>query len=469
LAGTLGIIALIPPVVAIGLALWKKQLVPSLFLGIWIGEMFMAKGNVFSAFLATLDNSLRIVGNKSNLEIILFSILVGSLLALIKDSNGFQGFINWFERKKKLRSRLTVYVLTYILGISVFIENWSNILINGTTMRPLYEKLKISKERLGYFIHTISINFVAMAVINSWGAFYMSLLLTQNVDNPLRVIVKSIPFNYYCLASLVLVIIVMATGLTIGPMRKAEKAASEKGKSPALQESPFATEISSRQKEIKPRAFHMILPIIILIVMVFLSLYITGKGNLYRGSGSASVFYAVFISILLTSLYFLIKKIFKFQELMDIIFRGMSELLPIGALLVFALTMGDLCKRMGTGIYLAEFVKHNIPAFLLPALVFAISCLISFATGTSYGTFAIMVPIAIPMANIMGINTAFMFGACLSGGVFGDNCSPISDTSIVTSMGAKVSVVDHVKTQIPYALISATAAFFLFILIGLLQ
>jgi Na+/H+ antiporter NhaC len=450
------------------MALWKRQLLPSLFLGIWIGEIIITKGSVFRAFLRTLDDSLRVAGIKSNLEIILFSIMVGSILALIRESNGFQGFINWFE-KKNFHGRKTLYLLTNLIGIAIFIECYSNILINGSIMRPLYTKMKISREKLAYFIHTISINYVALIVINSWGAFYMSLLVTQNVDNPLLVIIRSIPYNFYCLASLVLIIIVMGTGFTLGPMRKAEKTARVAYPSDQVNKNHFLSEISNKKKYIKPSVINMIFPIGILLVMVFLGLYITGGGKITKGSGTSSVFYAVFITIVFTSIFFTIKKLFRFQELLDIIFKGISELIPVGALIVFALTMGDMCKQMGTGTYLAEFAKHNIPVFLLPAIVFALSCFISFSTGTSFGTFAIMVPIAIPMAVSMGINISLIFAACVSGGVFGDNCSPISDTSIVTGMATRINVVDHVKTQIPFALISASVAFLLFILVGLFQ
>lgn len=465
---TFGILSLIPPVVAISMALWKRQLLPSLFLGIWIGEIIITKGSVFPAFLRTLDDSLRVVGIKSNLEIILFSIMVGSILALIRESNGFQGFINWFE-KKNFRGRKTLYLLTNLIGVAIFIECYSNILINGSIMRPLYTKMRISREKLAYFIHSISINYIALAVINSWGAFYMSLLVTQNVDNPLQVIIRCVPYNFYCLASLVLIIIVMATGFTLGPMKKAEKTARVTCPSDLVNKNHFLSEISTKKKNIKPNVINMIFPIGILLVMVFLGLYITGGGNITKGSGTSSVFYAVFITIVFTSIFFMIKKLFRFQELLDIIFKGISELIPVGALIVFALTLGDVCKQMGIGTYLAELAKHNIPVFLLPAIVFALSCLISFSTGTSFGTFAIMVPIAIPMAVLMDINISLIFAACVSGGVFGDNCSPISDTSIVTGMATGINVVDHVKTQIPFALISASVAFLLFILVGLVQ
>lgn len=465
--GAYGVLALIPPVVAIGLAFWKKQLLAALFLGIWLGEMIIAKGNPLTGFVSTLDRTVRVTREPGNLEIIIFSLLIGGLLALIKESNGFQGFYEWVERRR-LSRRPPVFAFTWLIGISVFIENYSNILINGSTMRPLYDKLRVPRERLGYFIHTTSINTVALIIVNSWGAFYMSLLQTQGIDQPLGVIVGSLPYNFYCLASLVLVLIVMFTGLTIGPMKKAERAAAlGEARTTGGVDEAAPSDIASRFSGIPARALHMVFPIIVLLATVLLSLYFTGHGQISRGSGASSVFYGVVVAIFASSGLLLIQGFFKIKDLLDILFRGIAELLPVGLLLVLALSLGDLCKTLGTGTLLAGLAKQHLPVALLPALVFALSCVISFATGTSYGTFAIMIPIGIPMAQATGLPLPLMFAACISGGVFGDNCSPLSDTSIITGMGAKIDVVDHVRTQLPYALISASAALILFLIAGL--
>lgn len=468
MANSFGILALIPPIIAIGLAFWKKQLLPSLFLGIWLGEVIIARGNPFTGFVASLDRALRVTRAPGNLEIIVFSLLIGGLLALIREAKGFQGFIAWAERRH-LSGRRPAFGFTLLIGLAVFIENYSNILINGSTMRPLYDRLKISRERLGYFIHTTSINAVALVVINSWGAFYMSLLQTQGVEQPLKIIVASIPLNFYCLASLVLVATVMATGLTIGPMKAAERRAAGVTGRPEGDPGPEPSDLASHFTDLPARAFHMIFPIAVLLVSVILSLYLTGHGHISQGSGSSSVLYGVVIALTAFAGLLLIKKAFRPQALLDVLFRGVAELLPVGLLLVLALSLGDLCKGLGTGTFLAGLAKENLPAAVLPALVFGLSCVISFATGTSYGTFAIMIPIGIPMAQASGLPLPLMFAACISGGVFGDNCSPISDTSIVTGMAARISVVDHTRTQIPYALISASVAIVLFLIVGLTQ
>ncbi|HZX10652.1 MAG TPA: Na+/H+ antiporter NhaC family protein [Acidobacteriota bacterium] len=422
-----------------------------------------------SAFFSSFGNSLNTLQDKVNMQIILFSLLAGGLLELIKKSNGFAGFIRWFERKGIFRSRKSSYFLTFSLNLSLFIDSWSNILITGSVMRMIYTKLKVSRERLAYFIHTTAINFVALVILNSWGAYYISLLRSQNITDPLDVIIHSIPFNYYCFGSLILVVLVMITGLTIGPMKKAKRLAIDEIKKNIGKNLKNNHELELYGENVQPNACNLVLPIIMLVSFILLGLYITGEGNLMMGSGSASLFYAACLTIFLSSLFFIVKKIFSLKVVLDILFKGMGNLLPIAALLMFAMTLGSVCKQLGTGIYLAELVKHSIPAFMLPGIIFGLSCVISFATGTSYGTFSIMIPIAMPMAMVMDINMGLMLGACIGGGVFGDNCSPISDTSILTSMVAELDVIDHIRTQIPYALIVASAAFALYILMGILQ
>lgn len=465
-----GILSLLPPVIAIVLAFWKKQLLPALFVSLWLGEAVIARGNALRGFVASLDRALRVIRAPGNLEIIVFSLLIGGLLALIREARGFEGFIAWAERRR-LSGRGPVFGLTYLIGLSIIIENYSNILVNGSTMRALYDRLGISRERLGYFIHTLSINTVALVVINSWGAFYMSLLQTQGIDQPLKIIGASIPFNFYCLASLVLVAIVMGSGLTIGPMRAAERRAAT-GPT-AERRDKGGGDLTDGSAPLSPspadpaRAFTLVLPIAVLLAIVILSLYLTGNGHISRGSGSSSVLYGVVVAILALVILLAVRRVLRPKALLDTMFRGVADLLPVGILLVLALSLGDLCKAMGTGTFLAGLAREHLPAAVLPALVFGLSCVISFATGTSYGTFAIMIPIGIPMAHAASLPLPLMFAACISGGVFGDNCSPISDTSIVTGMAARIDVVDHTRTQIPYALIAASVSLALFLAAGL--
>ncbi len=465
-----GILSILPPLITFSLVIWKKQLIPSLFIGVFVGEIILANGNLASAFITTLDDTLTIIGDKSNLQIILFSLLLGGLLHLIKEINGFHGFLNWCKGKKAFSKEKSIYPLTYILNIFIFIDSWSSILITGSLMRSIYTKFGISRERLGYFLHTIAINFVALVILNSWGAYYLSILRAQNVENPISVVISSIPFNFYCVGSLLLVIIVMLTKLTIGPMKKAEMNSKAQAKNLRREESgEKELDMPMIRPDIKPEARYLIIPVLTLIVFVFVGLFVSGNGSIVNGNGAASLFNAVCITIGIIIIYILKEKLLNFQDILNSIFKGIADLLPLGVLLALSFTIGDVCKQVGTGIYLSAIVKQNLPVFIIPVIVFVISCITSFATGTSWGTIAIMIPIAMPIAEIMQINPALLFSACIGGGVFGDNCSPLSDTSILTGLVAEIEVIDHIKTQIPYSLITASFAIIFYLFAGAFQ
>ena len=271
--------------------------------------------------------------------------------------------------------------MTFLLGIAIFIECYSSILVNGFLMRPIYDRLRISRERLAYFLHTISINFVAIVIVNSWGAYYMSLLATQSVASPMKLLVGALPYSFYCLASLALVGVVMATGLTIGPMRAAERAAAAGTRDGGNGGPGPESGLGGGRPGVKPNALYMIVPVAVLLIMVFVALYVTGDGNIIKGNGSSSIFYAAIVAILVASVLLLAKRALRFGEILDILFKGMGELLPVAVLLVFALTLGDVSRQLGTGMFLAGVAKQGLPAFLLPALLFALGCVISFATG----------------------------------------------------------------------------------------
>ncbi len=453
----LGILSILPPLIALGLALWKKQIIPALLVGGLAGAFILSEQKL-DFFFAFLDRTVRVTGDPDNLMLILFSIFIGSLVKLMEHAGGFKGLMAFLEAGKS-QSKRRVYGLTWIIGAFMFLENWSNILVNGTTVGPLYDRLKIPREKLGYFIHSISINIVALIVINSWGAFYMTLLSGQGIEDPFAVVLRAMPFNFYCIASLIVIFLAMVFNWNFGAMKKARFV------EPSHEQ---AIESSKQVQGKKKDALLVILPVLVMVLTLLGSLIITGNGKLTEGKGTASVFYAVIVSMLFLAFQLILTRKTGAKTIQDTMYKGMGEFISVGILLALALTLGDLCKEMGTGFYIAGLASNNVPVFLTPAIFFILSCLISFATGTSYGTFSIMVPLAIPVAQAMGIDMALMFAACISGGVFGDNASPFSDTSVITSISARIDVVKHVETQLPYALISASFAVGLFMVAGLL-
>lgn len=463
----LGALSLVPPAVAITLALSTKRVNSSLLCGVVAAILIINLQTPWVTPFRALDYMSNVAANLDNLQLIAFSLIVGGLLKLIKDAHGFTAFAHAIETVRKNYGKPTVYGLTFFLGATVFLEGWSNLLVNGTTMAPLYDRLGISRERLAYFVHTIGLNVVAIALINGWGAFYMSLLTAQGVESPFSFLVSALPYHFYGWASFLTVAVVMATGLTIGPMRAAERALKEK----RTENPDTAPETAAQQIEaltFKPKLSYMLVPIFVLIVSMTLSLYITGGGDMTKGAGTASILYAVVLATFAIGALLIVDRVFTFGEVEDRTVAGMREFFDISLLIVFALSLGQLCKDMGTGAFISQLAAASLPVYSILGVMFGLGCIMSFATGTSYGTLAIMVPLILPMSEATGFSAPLLFGVCLSGALFGDNTSPISDTSIVTSLATKVPVVDHVQTQIPYALISAALALAGFLAVGVL-
>lgn len=453
---TLGLLSIFPPLVAIILSLTTRRVLPSLLAGVVAAQIVIHLGEPLRTPAALIDHLSKIASNYDNLQLIAFSLLVGALLKLMRDSNAFAAFAQAVERVRKDYGRGSLFAVTYGLSSTLVLEVWSNVLINGATLSPLYDRLGVARQRLAYFLHTIGLNTVAVVLVNGWGAFYMGLLATQQVEQPFQFLLRAIPYNLYGFASLALVIVVMATGLALGPMRAADRAAKSRataaradareGVAPKALEGP------------KPRLVYMLAPIATLFGTVFLSLYLTGGGDITKGAGTASIFYAVVAAVTVLAALLLAFRAFTFLEVETKVIAGMQELVDVAILIVLAFALGDLCRQMGTGPYLSSLAVGAVPLTLIPAAVFLLGALMSFATGTSYGTLSILLPIVLPLAAGTGLDAALLFGACLSGSLFGDHNSPISDTSIMTSVGTGVPVVEHIRTQLPYSLIAAGVA-----------
>jgi Na+/H+ antiporter NhaC len=446
-----GALSLLPSALAIVLALTTRRVLPSLLAGVVCAVAISSADNLAVAPARTIDRLVASASDQGTLRLILFSLLIGALLKLMKDSRAFDVVPRLLERGGRKYGRRTVFGLTWAFGASLILETYSNVVITGTTLGSLYDRLRLSRERLAYFIHTIGINVVALALINSWGAFYMALLSSQRVEDALAFMVRSVPYVLYCWVSLGLVAVVMASGLSIGPMRSAEARVHSDRPQTTRAESSTAEGGSD-----EPRVRYMVVPLAILVGGVVLSMWLTGDGNIAAGDGSASVLYAAIAATVALAALLRIEGTFDLASIEQKLLAGMAEFLEVAVLIVLALALGDMNRELGTGLYIAQVLQGSMSTALLPALVFITGAAMSFATGTSYGTFSIMVPIALPISAATGSSPELMFGACIAGGVFGDNCSPISDTTIVSAMSANVSAIEHARTQLPYALIAAS-------------
>jgi tetracycline resistance efflux pump len=466
---TYGWLSILPPLLAIFLAIKTKHVYISLVLGIWLGWTIIHSWNPVSGLIDTLGALVDVFKDEENTRVILFSGLVGAIITFTQYSGGMKGFINWVVGKGLVRTRKSAGLLAWFLGFIIFIEANICVLVSGAVTRPIFDKLKISREKLSYILDSTSAPKCILIPLNAWGAFVIGLLVIQGVENPVRVLISSMPFNFYAIFALLIVLIVVVTEKDFGPMKKAEHRVRAENKLLRDGAEPLiSTEVVTMEAKegIPPRALNMILPVVTMVVMMPVVLLITGKGNLMEGSGSASVLWAVIAGLVVGAVAYRAQGIMKVKEITDIFMKGVGGLIPLASLMILAFAIGDICDALGTGPFVAQAAKSTLNPGVIPTVIFLVSCFIAFSTGTSWGTFAIMIPIAVPMINIIGLHPGLIIAAVLGGGVFGDHCSPISDTTIISSMASATDHIDHVRTQLPYALTAAGFSLLLFIIFG---
>ena len=466
----IGILSVLPPLFAIILAIFTRQVILSLAVGIWIGWTFLYSFNPLLGAKGTIDTMLGVFGDTGNTSVIIFSALVGGLISLIQVSGGVDGFVKYVTGKNVVDTPRKAQMLAWILGIVIFIESTIKILIVGTVCRPIFDKMKISREKLSYIADSTSAPICMLIPLNAWGAFVIALLSSQGVDNPVETLISSIAFNFYAIITVIMVLFVVIFDVNIGQMRRAEMRVKLTGELHEKGAKLFLDEEAVLKKPVtdKGSPLNMIVPIGAMTVFMPVALYITGEGNIMKGSGSLAVLWSVLLAILVGGIYYRVKKVLNLSQIMDTVIKGAGGMISLAILMVLAFSLGETCKRLGTGNYIAGLVVEVISPGLIPALVFAASAFVAFSTGTSFGTFALMIPLAVPLSQNSDVNLALSVSAVLGGGVFGDHCSPISDTTIVASMASLCDHIDHVNTQLPYALVSALIALLLYLVAGFL-
>ncbi|MBU0639783.1 MAG: sodium:solute symporter [Planctomycetes bacterium] len=479
-----GIWSLLPPVLAIVLAILTRQVLVSLLVGIWVGYTVVHDGNPLLGAIASSRACVDVFADAGNTCVILFSAMVGALIALIQRSGGVNGFVSLAQNTGFVRGRRSAGLLALTVSLLVFVESSITCLVTGAVARPIFDKLRMSREKLAYVCDTGSAPVCILIPLNGWGAFVLAQLAASGVvADPLAVLVRAIPLNFYALASLLLLGFIIVSGRDFGPMRRAERRAHDEGKllrdgaQPMISEEVLALPPAP---ETTPRAWNMILPLAVMVAMVPVGLVYTGLSNLAPEtprtfwailgacSGSTSIFWAVATAVIFAGLLYRVQGIMKLREFMEVAIKGVAALVPLAALMVLAFAIGHLCRaELHTGTYVASLVGDNLATWMVAPIMFVVSCAIAFATGTSFGTFAIMLAIALQMQASLGGNQALVVAAVLGGGVFGDHCSPISDTTIVSSMASASDHIDHVRTQLPYALTAGLVALVFYTIGGL--
>jgi len=463
-------ISLLPAIIAIFLAIWTREVYFSLFTGIYLGWVILSDWNPLLGFVNAIEGCIRVFEDGGNTKVIIFSALIGALITLTQRSGGVNGFVNTIIGRGWVKSRRGAQLMSSIIGCSVFIESSITSLIVGAVSRPLYDRMKISREKLAYICDSTSAPVCILIPLNAWGAYIIGLLSKENVAQPVSIMIASIPLNFYAIAAILIVFLLVVSQKDFGPMKSAEQRAYEEGKVHADDAHPMVSDdvINIEAKsETKPQASNMLIPVITMILMMPLSMLITGNGDITQGSGSTSVLWSVLASIIVAAVLYLLRGIMKPREISDLILSGIKGLMPLAILMVFAFAIGNVTRELKTGLYVAGIAELFLSPSLIPFIFFAVSCFIAFSTGTSWGTFAIIIPMAVPVAYVMDINLALVVSAVLGGGVFGDHCSPISDSTLVSSMAAASDHIDHVRTQLPYALTAAGIASIFYLISGI--
>ena len=473
--------ALVPPLFAIVLALLTKEVYSSLFFGVLIGALFAAGFNpVQTLNLIVVDGlSVSVSDLAGNL---CFLVILGILVALVNKSGGSAAFGRWAE--KNIKSRVGVQIATFILGILIFIDDYFNCLTVGSVMRPVTDRQRISRAKLAYLIDATAAPVCMIAPISSWAAAVAGVAddLGTGITG-IELFVRAIPYNFYSLLTFVFILAIVSMRFDYGPMELAERSARLNGELGAAEGSDDREEENPKGKIID-----LVLPIVVLIVAVFFAMLYAGgfygetawigaenTGNLIAAFGDTDAFIALpwggMIALVFAFLYFLIRRTVSFKEMTECIPQGFVAMVPPILILVLATSLKTMTSSLGA----AEFV-HDLMIgassglySLLPAVIFVVAVVLAFATGTSWGTFGILIPIV--TAIFPGDSKLLIIGisACLAGAVCGDHCSPISDTTIMASAGAQMEHVQHVSTQLPYAMTVACVSFVTYIVAGFVQ
>jgi len=472
--------ALVPPILAIVLALITKEVYSSLFIGIILGALFYSNFAPVGA-LDTIINEGMVPAVADNAGIFIFLVILGIIVALINRSGGAAAFGRWAE--KHIKTRAGAMFATFILGVIIFIDDYFNCLTVGSVMQPITDSHKISRAKLSYLIDATAAPVCMIAPISSWAAAVAGVV--EGDTNGITLFVNAIPWNYYSLLSIVFIIVIILLKFDYGPMKLHEMNARLNGDlyttGERVDEGLDAGEHSERG-----RVIDLILPVIVLIVLCFIGLIYVGgffgvdawggtdcAGDFIGAFGNTDAFIALpwgsLVALIFTVIYFLCRRVVKFKDAMACVPKGFVAMVPAIVILTLATTLKNMTGLLGAKYFVAGLLENGGALMgFLPAIIFLVACVLSFSTGTSWGTFGILIPIvtaAFPSGTLMIIGVS----ACLAGAVFGDHCSPISDTTIMASAGGRCNHVNHVSTQLPYAVTVGIICFVNYILAGLIQ
>ena len=463
--------ALTPPIMAISLALITKEVYSSLFLGILTGAFLNADFNPVGGLNQLFPNGIMtVLADKWNVGILVFLVILGTMVQLMNRTGGSTAFGAWTSNRIKGRSG--AQLSTMLLGCLIFIDDYFNCLTVGSVMRPVTDKHKISRAKLAYLIDSTAAPICIIAPISSWAAAVSGFV---KGENGISIFIQSIPFNFYALLTLLMMVFIIFMKLDFGPMLLHENNA-RKGDLFTTVKRKQTNERSQKEEKVG-KVSDLIIPVVFLIIgcvigMIYTGGFFEGKSfiDAFAGSdASVGLVLGSSIALIFTIAYYLVRQSLTFGDCMDCLPEGFKQMVPAMLILTFAWTLKSMTDSLGAATYVASLIEHSAGGLMgfLPAIIFIVAVGLAFASGTSWGTFGILIPIVVscfqevdPQLMIISIS------ACMAGAVCGDHCSPISDTTIMSSAGAQCEHLNHVTTQLPYALTAASVSFFTFLVAG---
>lgn len=474
-----GWLSILPPLIAIVLALITKEVISSLLIGILAGALIYSNFDLLGMLRTTFEVMSSKMGDNAN--ILIFLGLLGALVVLVTMAGGSHAYGKWAA--EKIKGRKGASLATAALGCLIFIDDYFNCLTVGTVMRPVTDKYSISRAKLAYLLDATAAPICIIAPISSWGASVASYMQDSGVQNGMSAFVQTIPYNLYALCTIVMIFLICITHVNYGPMAKYEKIAVERGDLSGNGQDADEESLGGIKVKENGKVLDLVLPIIALIVFTILAMLYTGglfDGGISPfeaiGNTDAALSLALggLLTLVFTFVFYMLRRIMKFKMFMGAITTGVKSMVPAFLILILAWTIGGICESgyLNTGGFVGNLVNNSdFPVFILPVIIFVVAGFLGFATGTSWGTMAILIPIGAAICNTPDTQSLLIpvFGAILAGAVYGDHISPISDTTILSSTGAGCDHLVHVSTQIPYASLVAGACLAGYLVMGAVQ
>lgn len=495
-----GWLSLLPPIAAISLALITREVVLSLFAGVWLGALLLSGLNPLTGTTASLGFLLEAVADTDHVAIIVFSLLLGGMVGVISRSGGAQGIVEGLRGFATDRTKGQFFA--WFSGAFVFFDDYANTLIRGNSLRPMTDRLLISREKLAYIVDSTAAPLAVIAIVTTWIGYEITQIrdalrgvaerttdpelkaqLMAGVENPFAIFLDSVPYLFYPILALFFVLMIVLMRRDFGPMLAAERRAASGGgliRPGAMPAADTSLEVLAPPPDKPRRWYNAAVPVLTVIVVAMMALYHTGAAELAHADRSirnvigeadpfSALLWASFSGCVVAIVLAVAQRILTLQGALQAWLGGMQSMLLAVVILALAWSLGGVTREIETGYYLAQLVSETMPLYLLPGVVFFVAAATAFATGTSWGTMAILFPVVIPTAVAMGAGIGFAGGenyeillgtvsSVMAGAVFGDHASPISDTTVLSSMASACDHIDHVRTQLPYALLVAFVA-----------